>query len=283
MPAVAAQTDMTARLPEPVPVPSVVASAPVTPDAVLAAQPDRADKSTPKPVDVPVSEDKLLSPSVAEKQVPCQNALLPAAEKSAVADGIKPADAVAPVVAKTALVTDPPKQLVTLPKPVEAPKNPVSGKPVSLALEMEKQKNGGASGIEKTGKTMVVAIFVTIIVLLCVAVGTWWFLLRGEAGKDSENGTAISAPVAGASMGAGESVPEAVQPGASEPAQDVASVPVAEPQVPASSGVVVPPKTESSSGSKAAASKATNARNTPIRSEEDEYLRQIRRQLDRQR
>ena len=136
--------------------------------------------------------------------------------------------------------------------------------PLSLALEFE-QQFGSAEEIEKKGRTVVAAIFAAIAALALIAGAVWWFGTKSRASVTSAPLEA-SAPVSVESAPVVAPLPEN-SPVVSETTQAVASVPVA------AEPVAVKPEV--------AASKPASKSVRKL-SEEDEYLRQIRRQLDRE-
>ena len=142
----------------------------------------------------------------------------------------------------------------------------------SLALEMQKQL-GSAEEIERKGKTAVAAIFAALGVLVLVALGAGWYLTRSSTPPEPVATAAVSEPVAEPAV----SVPVAME----SPPMEAVSAPAVVEALPvieaAPAPVVASPAEVSRPASKPAA--------RPVKklSEEEEYLRQIRRQLEQQR
>ncbi|MDP5239972.1 zinc-ribbon domain-containing protein [Uliginosibacterium sp. 31-16] len=143
----------------------------------------------------------------------------------------------------------------------------------SLAQELEKQL-GGAEGIERKGKTAVAAIFAALGVLVLVALGAGWYLTRSSMPPAPVATAAVSEPVAEPAV----SVPVAME----SPPMEAASAPVVVEALP----VIEPAPAPAPAQPQAEPTKPTSkpaARPVKKLSEEEEYLRQIRRQLEQQR
>ncbi|WP_354599356.1 hypothetical protein [Uliginosibacterium flavum] len=137
--------------------------------------------------------------------------------------------------------------------------------PVSMALERERQH--GDEEAEKKGKTVLVAVFSAIALLVLIALGMGWYLTRESAPpKPVAEPAEASAPLAEPQVAPPVMVEQSVPVPASAPVLELAPALVPE-SASAPEPVAVPDKP---------VSKPKAARKL---SEEEEYLRQIRRQL----
>lgn len=141
----------------------------------------------------------------------------------------------------------------------------------SLALELERQL-GGAEGIERKGKTAVAAIFAALGVLVLVALGAGWYLTRSSTPPEPVATAAVSEPV---------SVPVAME----SPPMEAVSAPAVVEALPVVEAVPAPAPAPVAASPAEVSRPASKPAARPVKklSEEEEYLRQIRRQLEQQR
>lgn len=147
--------------------------------------------------------------------------------------------------------------------------------PVSMALEREHQH--GIEDVEKKGKTVLVAVFSAIALLVLIAVVTGWYLMRESTPPSAAVPADVLAPLAEPQLAPEQSAPVASAP-VFESAPSPPPIPVSEP---ASAVASTPTSPVAPQGEVSKPVSKPAAKPVKKLSEEEEYLRQIRRQLGR--